>query len=1053
LVIAVTDYNGDFQYTLQYLLSSFSGTMTGIPVTVSELVNQTWSLWAGDWYAGDTGYIDYWWIKVYYTAAGGYCGGSGGCNDAIEGMLNIDSVTVGDISNTETGCGGSYSDYTHISTEMVVGQGYPITVTNGNAYDDDDQCGVWVDWNQDDDFYDSGEEFTMIGGPETFTGTITPPGGASLGDTRMRVRVRSIGTLSPCGYTTYGEVEDYNVTVVAAGVTISGYVETSGAVGIDGVLVSASTGETDTTNSSGYYELDLDNNWTGNITPTKSGWSFDPTFRSYSNVTSDITTADFTGTPPPAPVISGYVKTGSGTPIRDTQISGTNGIGSTSTGSDGYYELTAPSNPWSGTITPSRDQWDFSPVNREYTDLASDVTDANYTGTYTADPTPLISGYVKTADGNGVDNVEIWADDFAGRSILTDANGYYEISIPSYHWPIPEPWDVNITPHKTDWIFDPERTVYVNLISDMTNQNYTATYIGGGCDAGWIEEWVALYHADEKYNYADESYRLAVDKAGNVCVTGQAYSKLNGIYSWNSPIVMYNSSGQIVWQTQYDGPASDYDEIEDIFIDDNGDIYVTGTTDNESSPDDLVTIKYTTDSNEPNWVAFYNGPDNYSDRGKEITVDDDGYVYVTGYSSGVGTEHDYVTIKYDPNGSEVWPTPAIYNGPANGYDEAVFVDVDDFGNVYVTGNSVGIGTEYDWAIIKYDPNGNEEWVKRYNGPANNNDIMGSLAFDSEGYIYAAGMSNDPITGDDFLMIKYDPNGSEVWKARYDGPDSLDDGGGRVLIDQDDNIYVNGITNSSGFFTTGDLLLLKFVPDSNEPVWAAIYDGTEELAEFVAGMDIDKWGNIYIGGLSNIIPGDFPDPPQGNYVAIKYAPDSNEPVWVAEYKSGRPFLDRARDIAVDDYGNVYMTGYNDASVTVKYSQCYIPGDCYQDYFIDGNDLEWFSGEWLRQQLIADFAFDGGDGIVNFADWAAFARAWQSTAEPLSPNWDPECDIAPQGGDGIIDAQDMIILINEWLNYNPACADIAPLGNPDGIVNVLDYAVFANSWLTGVDELYR
>ncbi|MHC4688945.1 MAG: SBBP repeat-containing protein, partial [Planctomycetota bacterium] len=658
------------------------------------------------------------------------------------------------------------------------------------------------------------------------------------------------------------------------------------------------------------------------------------------------------------------------------------------------------------------------------------------------------------ADETPVKGVQVWTDEVPGGSTMTDENGYYEITVPEVQPDVPEPWDGNVAPHKTDWTFEPNSTLYFNLSSDLSDRDYTATYAGGGCDAGWIEEWVAQYHADEKHYWADEAEELAVDKAGNVYVTGRAYSKLNGIYSWNAPIVMYNNSGQIVWQTQYDGPSSGYDEIEEIFVDDNGNIYVTGTTDNESSFDDLVTIKYTTDSNEPNWVAFYDGPDHYSDRGKTITVDSDGYVYVTGYSSGIGTEHDLVTIKYDPNGSEVWPTPAIYNGPANDDDEAVFVYVDDFSNVYVTGWSIGSSTEYDWVIIKYDPDGNEEWAKRYNGPVDGFDNVGSLALDSNGDIYVAGYIETSTSGDDFLLIKYDPNGNEIWKAQYNGPDNLDDGGGRVMIDQDDNIYISGGVNYSGFpIESGEFLLFKFRPDSNEPEWVAIHEDPESLASLPVGMDMDPWGNIYIAGLCAIVPADPPNPPQGDYLAVKYSPDSNEPVWAARYAGGKPLLDYARDMAVDNYGNVYVTGYNDAFVTVKYSQCYIPGDCYQDYIIDANDLQMFSNEWLREKLITDFAPEGGDGIINFADWAAFSNAWQSVAEPPSPNWDAQCDIAPEGGDGIIDMDDMIVFINEWMHYNPVCADFAPIGAPDGIVNALDFAVFANNWLEEIDELYR
>ena len=60
---------------------------------------------------------------------------------------------------------------------------------------------------------------------------------------------------------------------------------------------------------------------------------------------------------------------------------------------------------------------------------------------------------------------------------------------------------------------------------------------------------------------------------------------------------------------------------------------------------------------------------------------------------------EVIHLKYDPNGNEVWV--ARYNGPANSYDSANALVVDGFGNVYVTGKSRGNGTGFDFATVKY----------------------------------------------------------------------------------------------------------------------------------------------------------------------------------------------------------------------------------------------------------------------------------------------------------------------------------------------------------------
>jgi len=109
-------------------------------------------------------------------------------------------------------------------------------------------------------------------------------------------------------------------------------------------------------------------------------------------------------------------------------------------------------------------------------------------------------------------------------------------------------------------------------------------------------------------------------------------------------------------------------------------------------------------------------------------------------------------VKYDNNGNQLWATR--YNGPANGDDEASALARDGAGNIYVTGWSTGVGTDYDWATVKYSNAGKLLWIARYDGPASRPDKAYAIALGDSGSVYVTGRSSGKGTYYDFATIKY-----------------------------------------------------------------------------------------------------------------------------------------------------------------------------------------------------------------------------------------------------------------------------------------------------------
>lgn len=140
----------------------------------------------------------------------GYCSSNGNnTNDEY-----IQRVQLGSINNVTGASPGGYGDYTNLSTTL--NNSNTITITpawTGTVYAEG--YAVWIDWNRDGDFNDSGElvysRSATTASP--VSGTFSIPSGASLGATVMRVSMKYNDIPDPCESFTYGEVEDYVVIV------------------------------------------------------------------------------------------------------------------------------------------------------------------------------------------------------------------------------------------------------------------------------------------------------------------------------------------------------------------------------------------------------------------------------------------------------------------------------------------------------------------------------------------------------------------------------------------------------------------------------------------------------------------------------------------------------------------------------------------------------------------------------------------------------------------------------------------------------------------------
>ena len=224
------------------------------------------------------------------------------------------------------------------------------------------------------------------------------------------------------------------------------------------------------------------------------------------------------------------------------------------------------------------------------------------------------------------------------------------------------------------------------------------------------EDWSRTY--GNKMPQDARATGLAVTQDGAICVTGHA---LGDHGSSDIFTVAFDQKGKEIWTSRYDGAGHGEDKASGIVSSHENDLIVIGASQGAGdNSKDFVTMKLARSSGKLVWENHYNGTASGNDIPTAVSVDSDGSIIVTGYSAGVGSGSDIVTVKYDGKGKEIWAQR--YDGPANDVDRPIGVGTDDNGDVYVAGSSWG-GKDngFDFVTIKYSKDGHQVWTHRFDG--------------------------------------------------------------------------------------------------------------------------------------------------------------------------------------------------------------------------------------------------------------------------------------------------------------------------------------------------
>ena len=351
----------------------------------------------------------------------------------------------------------------------------------------------------------------------------------------------------------------------------------------------------------------------------------------------------------------------------------------------------------------------------------------------------------------------------------------------------------------------------------------------------------------------------------------------------------------------------------------------------------------------PSWQNANRAGGCYPDGADAICTDAFGNLYITGrfgsdsitfghytlYNVNPGPS-DMFVVKYDQYHNVVWAKSA----GGTFYEKPFAIETDAEGCVYVTGSfwsdTIAFGNDtltggenYDFFVVKYDPNGNALWARGAGGPRG--EQGNGIAWDASGSVYICGYfsshfttfgnitlqntDQDQFSNQEMFVVKYDPSGNALWAVKSSGTN--DEWAFTIALDSAGNAYTAGWfysdTMTLGPYTLinngyTNMFIAKIDPNGNV-LWAKSAGGTQ--VDLFHSLVYDPSGYIYATGSTGSPSITFDshtfvnsNPGNGDMFLVKYDLNGNV-IWART-----PTCSSHQDggaLALDTQGNIYIAG--------------------------------------------------------------------------------------------------------------------------------------------------
>ncbi|MEE4275263.1 MAG: hypothetical protein V2J16_05295, partial [Thermoleophilia bacterium] len=271
----------------------------------------------------------------------------------------------------------------------------------------------------------------------------------------------------------------------------------------------------------------------------------------------------------------------------------------------------------------------------------------------------------------------------------------------------------------------------------------------------------------------------------------------------------------LLWEDTYLGVDQNSIELNAAATAPDGATYAAGKASHLTHGYDVVLLRHRPDGSRA-WVRTFDSVAHNDEQALAVATSKAGIIVTTGRCRPTGGAWDVLTIAWSSSGTRLWVRRLLVDDSLSSEGRDVLVT--PTGEVFITGTLVRNGNQ-DLFVAKYSKTGVLVWKKYVAGSAGGWDQGNALARDGAGNIYAAGFVNQSLTGRDYVLVKYRPDGTRLWVKRTDAGENRDEWANDIAIRDSFVVLAGGAVDLDGD-TCGSLARYD---TAGNPWWIRVVD--------------------------------------------------------------------------------------------------------------------------------------------------------------------------------------------------------------------------------------